>query len=186
LQYLEELPQLETLILLRGELDHPQVVLLNDFLVEENPHLDRELMLRLECAEEEDLASILYNSGTTGPPKGAMLTHRNFLSNVRACAQLFLLGRQDSCLSFLPLSHLFERMAGYYLMIHQGVTIAYAESFDSLPVSLLEVQPTVVISVPRLYEKTYARVMDKVVSGSWLKRKIFFSILALCTVRMTR
>jgi long-chain acyl-CoA synthetase len=186
LQHLEDLPQLETLILLRGELDHSQVIILKDFLVDEHPGLDRELMLRLDRAGEEDLASIVYTSGTTGPPKGAMLTHRNFLSNVRACAELFQLGPQDSCLSFLPLSHVFERMAGYYLMLHQGVTIAYAESIDSLPVNLLEVQPTVVISVPRLYEKVYARIMDKVVSGPWLKRKLFFSILALCATRITR
>jgi len=186
LQHLDELPGLETIILLRGESAHPQVVLLKDFLVGENPELDRELRRRLDSTGGEALASIVYTSGTTGPPKGAMLTHQNFLSNVRACAQLFQLGPEDSCLSFLPLSHVFERMAGYYLMLHQGVTIAYAESIDSLPVNLLEVRPTVVISVPRLYEKTYARIMDKVVSGSWFKRKIFFRTLALCTVRITR
>ncbi len=186
LQHLDELPGLETIILLRGELAHPQVVILKDFLVGENPELDRELTQRLDSTGGEELASIVYTSGTTGPPKGAMLTHQNFLSNVRSCAQLFQLGPEDSCLSFLPLSHVFERMAGYYLMLHQGVTIAYAESIDSLPVNLLEVRPTVVISVPRLYEKIYARVMDKVVSGSWIKRKIFFRALALCTVRITR
>ena len=186
LQHHEELPDLKTIILLRGELDHPQVVILKDFLVDENQDLDRELTLRLDSARGEDLASIVYTSGTTGPPKGAMLTHHNFLSNVRACARLFPLGPQDTCLSFLPLSHVFERMAGYYLMLHQGVTIAYAESIDSLPVNLLEVRPSVMISVPRFYEKMYARVMDKVVSGPWLNRKIFFRILAMCTARITR
>jgi len=77
-------------------------------------------------------------------------------------------------------------MAGYYLMLHQGVTIAYAENIDSVPVNLTEIQPTVVISVPRLYEKMFARIMDKVVSGSWLTRKIFFTSLALCERRLER
>lgn len=184
LQHLDELPQLESIILLRGELQHPQVVLRKDFLPGEDAGLDSELTRRLESGMATDLASIVYTSGTTGPPKGVMLTHHNFLSNVRDSAQFFQLGPRDTCLSFLPLSHVFERMAGYYLMLHQGVTIAYAESIDTVPLNLLEVQPTVVISVPRLYEKLFARVMDKVVSGSWLKRTIFFKSLELCTTRI--
>ena len=186
LQHLDELPQLETIILMRGELQHPQVVLKNDFLAGANPALDSEVTSRVHRGKADDLASVVYTSGTTGPPKGAMLTHRNFLSNVESCAQLFQLGTQDTCLSFLPLSHVFERMAGYYLMLHQGVTIAYAENIDSIPVNLLEVQPTVLISVPRLYEKMFARIMDKVVSGPWIKRKIFFTSLALCKIRVQR
>ncbi|MGW8313050.1 MAG: AMP-dependent synthetase/ligase [Desulfuromonadales bacterium] len=186
LQHLEDLPTLETVILFRGELEHQRLLLQKDFLKEAEPDLDQELSRRLESGKPEDLASIVYTSGTTGPPKGVMLTHRNFLANIRDCAQLFQLGSQDTCLSFLPLSHVFERMAGYYLMLHQGVTIAYAENFDSLPVNLHEVQPTVVFSVPRLYEKMFARVMDKVVSGPWFKRKIFFTSLSLCKVRVAR
>lgn len=186
LQHLEELPHLESIILMRGTLQHPQVTLLGEFLADADPALDSEVLRRVQDGQGDDLASIVYTSGTTGPPKGAMLTHRNFLSNVQSCAQLFQLGAQDTCLSFLPLSHVFERMAGYYLMLHLGVTIAYAESLDSLPVNLLEVRPTVLISVPRLYEKMFARIMDKVVSGSWIKRKIFFTGLSLCKIRIQR
>jgi acyl-CoA synthetase (AMP-forming)/AMP-acid ligase II len=79
-----------------------------------------------------------------------MLTHANFLSNVEACSSLFAIGPEDQCLSFLPLSHVFERMAGYYFMLRQGAVIAYAENFDSVPANLAEVRPTVVISVPAL------------------------------------
>jgi long-chain acyl-CoA synthetase len=108
-----------------------------------------------------------------------MLTHRNFLSNVRACRILFNISPRDTCLSFLPLSHVFERMAGYYMMLRQGATIAYAEGLDSVPVNLKEVRPTLLISVPRLYEKMYARIMERVVSSPWPKRKLFLAALSL-------
>jgi long-chain acyl-CoA synthetase len=124
-----------------------------------------------------DAATLVYTSGTTGTPKGVILSHDNFLSNVDACLQLFDIGTEDETLSFLPLSHVFERMAGYYLMLRQGATIAYAESFDSVPANLQEIRPTVVISVPRLYEKMYARVMERVLSGPWMKKQIFFAAL---------
>ena len=94
-----------------------------------------------------------------------MLTHHNFLSNIEATTRLFDIGEADQCLSFLPLSHVFERMAGYYLMLHQGAIIAYAENFEAVPDNLTEVRPTVLISVPRLYEKMYARVMERMLAG---------------------
>ncbi len=120
-----------------------------------------------------DLASIIYTSGTTGEPKGAMLTHRNFMSNVEAAAKVLPAGEEDRSLSFLPLSHVFERMAGYYFLIHQGASIAYAENVNTVPENLLEVHPTIVASVPRLYEKMYARMLDQVQSGDFLKKKLF-------------
>ncbi|MEJ2525726.1 MAG: AMP-dependent synthetase/ligase [Desulfuromonadales bacterium] len=186
LEHLDELPELETLILLRGSLQHDKVVHRDDFVLFDDPALDEALQERLSAIDPDDVASIVHTSGTTGPLKGAMLTHRNFLANVRECVKFFMLGPDDTCLSFLPLSHVFERMAGYYLMLHQGVTIAYAESIDTVPTNMTEVRPTVMISVPRLYEKTFARVMEKVVSGPWIKRKIFFAGLDLCKVRVKR
>lgn len=120
----------------------------------------------------EDLATLIYTSGTTGEPKGVMLTHRNFLSNCQGCAQVIPINDQDVYLSFLPLSHVFERMAGYYLMIHQGATIAYAENLETVPQNMLEVQPTVMCGMPRFFEKLYARVMESVQSTHGLKRKI--------------
>jgi long-chain acyl-CoA synthetase len=120
-----------------------------------------------------DWASIIYTSGTTGDPKGVILTHWNFISNVRAALEVFEFGPKDSCLSFLPLSHSFERTAGYYVMITAGATIAYAESVDTVADNMGEVRPTVMLSVPRLYEKMYARVLDTVEKGSPTKQRIF-------------
>lgn len=109
-----------------------------------------------------DMATIIYTSGTTGQPKGAMLTHMNFLSNTVACAAAIHAEPGDRCLSYLPLSHVFERMAGYYFMIYQGVSIAYAESMNTVPQNLTEIKPTVMTSVPRLYEKMYGRILEQV------------------------
>ncbi len=122
----------------------------------------------------DDVATIIYTSGTTGEPKGVMLTHDNIYSNVMAGAAQIPFAGKDSCLSFLPLSHIFERMAGHYLMLHTGTSIAYAESIDTVPVNMQEVKPTLVLSVPRLYEKMYARVLENALSGGAIKKQIFF------------
>ncbi|HEX2778767.1 MAG TPA: long-chain fatty acid--CoA ligase [Gemmatimonadaceae bacterium] len=129
-------------------------------------------------AKPDDLATLIYTSGTTGEPKGVMLTHDNFFSNVAACVLrldvAFPEGENNLALSFLPLSHVFERMVGHFTMMHTGTTIAYAESMDTVPVNLQEVRPTIVASVPRLYEKMYARVLENALSGGAIKKRIFF------------
>ena len=122
----------------------------------------------------DDVATIIYTSGTTGEPKGVMLTHDNIYSNVMAVRDEIPFGDQDVSLSFLPLSHIFERSGGYYMMMATGTSIAYAESFDAVPRNLLEVKPTIVLSVPRLYEKMHARVLDAALSGGFIRRKLFF------------
>ncbi len=148
----------------------------------------RELMQRGAAAEDKypnyredalatqptDLATLIYTSGTTGPPKGVMLTHRNFCTNVIDALKVLHIGPEDTCLSAAPLSHSFERMAGHYTMLHAGTTIAYAESVEKIPDGLQEVNPTIMIFVPRLYEKVYARVLENAMSGGALKRRIFF------------
>jgi long-chain acyl-CoA synthetase len=179
LQNLAAVPALETIILLNGELPHPRILPMEQFLHPPEPTLDGRFDERLKLGKADDLASIVYTSGTTGTAKGAMLTHRNFLSNIRSCRTLFDISPRDTCLSFLPLSHVFERMAGYYMMLRKGATIAYAEGIDSVPLNLKEVRPTLLISVPRLYEKMYARTMERVVSSPWLKRKLFLAALHL-------
>jgi len=108
----------------------------------------------------DDLASIIYTSGTTGEPKGVMLTHGNIVSEVLSALQAMQLNADDTYLSFLPLSHIFERISGYYTMLYAGVTVAYAESFDALSRNLREVRPTIILAVPRLYEKILQRADD--------------------------
>ncbi len=120
-----------------------------------------------------DLATLIYTSGTTGDPKGVMLTHGNIASNVTAALSLFTFGPSDECLSFLPLSHIFERMLGHYALFYAGVTINYATSMDTVAAELLERRPTVVASVPRLYEKILARVLETVRQSSLPRRRIF-------------
>ncbi len=127
-----------------------------------------------DAVEKDDLVSIIYTSGTTGNPKGVMLSHYNFVANVLGTQTVIDFSIKDRCLSFLPLSHVLERTCGYYVMLYSGVGIAYAERMDTVPVDLQEVKPTLVVSVPRLYEKIYARVLGMAQAGSPLKRKIFF------------
>ncbi len=126
-----------------------------------------------EKVKEDDWATIIYTSGTTGEPKGAILTHKNLLSNIEAGLQCLEVTPEDVFLSFLPLSHVFERMAGHFLAYYTSTTIAYAESIDTVAENMGEIRPTVMTSVPRLYEKMYARVLENVEKGSAVKQKIF-------------
>ena len=126
------------------------------------------------AVKPDDLATLIYTSGTTGEPKGVMLSHDNLYSNVMAAAVSIPFEGKDVCLSFLPLSHIFERMAGHYLMLHVGCSIAYAESIDTVPIDMQTVRPSIVLSVPRLYEKMYARVLENALSGGAIKKRIFF------------
>ncbi len=125
-------------------------------------------------AKPDDLATIIYTSGTTGDPKGTMLTHGNFCSNVQAVVSLVPMAHDDTALSFLPLSHSFERTVGHYLMHASGVSVAYAESVDALLANFAEVRPTIVVSVPRIYEKIYARVLENALASGAIKKRIFF------------
>ena len=126
----------------------------------------------------EDLCTIIYTSGTTGNPKGVMLTHNNFVSNVRAAAEILPISDTDTMLSFLPLCHVFERMAGLYTATSCGATTAYAESIETVAENMIEVKPTIVIAVPRLFERIYNRVARMVEKDSALKKKIFYSAVA--------
>jgi long-chain acyl-CoA synthetase len=108
----------------------------------------------------DDVATLIYTSGTTGNPKGVMLTHMNLASNLEAVRQHRVIDFQpgDVALSFLPLSHVFERLVDYYYWLF-GVSIAYAESIEKVAENLMEVRPHYMVSVPRLFEKIYAKVM---------------------------
>lgn len=143
------------------------------FGTEEGPAAASQLKERLEAIDPQGVATILYTSGTTGRPKGVMLSHDNILSSVRAALEVFEIGPSDVCLSFLPLSHMFERTAGYYAMLYAGATIAYAESVETVARDMLEVRPTIMNAVPRLHEKMYGRVLDAALAGSGLRRRLF-------------
>ena len=139
----------------------------------ETPQAIADYRAGADAVEPDDLATLIYTSGTTGNPKGVMLTHNNIRSNIEAVRYKLPFRGDDTSLRFLPLSHIFERM-GDYLMFAVGSSIAYAESLDTVPVNMVEVRPTIVFSVPRLYEKMYARVLQNALSGSGIKKRIFF------------
>lgn len=121
-----------------------------------------------------DLLTLIYTSGTTGNPKGVMLTHGNLVSNIISAAECVQIEPGDKLLSFLPLSHSFERMAGYYTALACGATIAYAESVETVRENMMEVQPNVITTVPRLFERIHARVIKQVDASPPIKRRMFY------------
>ena len=144
-------------------------------------HLEKhraELEARIAAIQATDVCSLVYTSGTTGEPKGAMLMHGNFCSNALTAVPLLEFKTDDLELSFLPLCHVFERVA-YYCVTSVGAAIAYAESIDTVGANMKEVRPTIMPSVPRLFEKIHARILDKVKSGPLPKRKLFAWALGL-------
>ena len=126
--------------------------------------------------QPEDLATIIYTSGTTGEPKGVMLTHNNFMSNVLSISAGLPISNKDTALSVLPLSHIFER-TGFYIFCYNGVSVYYAASFDQVGENLKEVRPTVMTAVPRLFEKVYHRIIKKGMSEKGWKRRVFIQSL---------
>ncbi len=127
-----------------------------------------------QSVQKDDLASLIYTSGTTGVPKGVMLTHNNFISNAKAATTIVReIGPDDVFLSFLPLCHVFERLATYYLCTFTGGTIAFAEGIETIATNIQEVSPTVMASVPRLLEKIYDKAQKNALSAGGLKTRIF-------------
>jgi long-chain acyl-CoA synthetase len=132
----------------------------------------------LQVVRRDDLATIIYTSGTTGEPKGVMLTHNNFMSNVLSITRGLPIGPTDIALSVLPLSHIFER-AGFYVFCYNGLSVYYAASFDQVGENLREVSPTVMTAVPRLFEKVYHRIIKKGMAQKGWKKRVFMQSLAV-------
>jgi long-chain acyl-CoA synthetase len=172
------LPDLEHVIRMQDGPGFPEGTLsLEELRAKGRPGLEKDpgiVKRRAAHNQPDDVATLIYTSGTTGDPKGVMLTHGNITTNVLGGLEVFaMLGPDDVALSFLPLCHSFERMAGHYLMHQAGATVCFAENVATVPQNMLEVRPTVMCSVPRLYEKIYARIQDKVAQDPPLSRKIF-------------
>jgi long-chain acyl-CoA synthetase len=131
-----------------------------------------EYRLRAARVTPDQLATIIYTSGTTGEPKGVMLTHSNFSSNEEASGEPYAMSPADTAVSFLPLSHVYERVIAYAYLF-RGVPVAYLERMEDLPQALLEVRPTLAAAVPRVFEKLYANIMQKGRENTGVKRRLF-------------
>lgn len=167
---------LRSVILIEGNVSHKKILLLEELLKKGEAGYSKQPKLydeRVTQVRPEDLATLIYTSGTTGPPKGVMLTHSNFIANCVGSREHIPTSDKDLALSFLPLSHVFERMAGYYFMIFHGATIAYAETILTVPEDIVLVRPTIAAAVPRFYEKVYAKILEKVEAASPTQQKIF-------------
>ncbi len=174
----DECPALEEIIVMSETANDPPVPMTHwdDALAAGQDYWadhEEELVDLAEGIAPEDTSALIYTSGTTGEPKGVVLTNRNFCSNVKAAHQRVPFGEDDHHLSFLPLSHAFERTAGHLAVFAAGATISYAESIEAVSQNLREVQPTLMISVPRMFEKVYNRVTKQADEGGVVKQKIF-------------
>lgn len=160
-----------------------KICTLDDAIQEGNKKLEqyrKEIEDSRNGVKPDDLAALIYTSGTTGTPKGVMLSHHNFVHNVRVCLQhIPHITSEETFLSFLPLSHVFERTATYHICCAQGSKIAFAQSLELLAKNMMEVRPTVMNVVPRLLEKIHDKAMKNGTSAGGLKAKIFMWALGV-------
>ncbi|HEY6322852.1 MAG TPA: long-chain fatty acid--CoA ligase [Thermoanaerobaculia bacterium] len=172
LSHAAELPDVRHYVLIRGASDDRRVTTLAQLLERGADPDVAGFEAAARAARPEDLATFIYTSGTTGQPKGVMLTHGNIASNIEAGLTVIPFADGYVALSFLPLSHSFERTTDYVYFL-KGCPIAYAESVATVPKNLLEVRPEVFVSVPRVYEKVLARVQENVAASSPIRQRIF-------------
>ncbi len=171
----QNLPEL-TLVIIMNRLEESMedVIDLNSAkdqgarLLEEKPWL-----LEKTPVSPEDIATIIYTSGTTGLPKGVMLTHRNICENVKSCSTVIRLDETDCGLSFLPLSHAYERTGGYYLLFSCGASIYLAESIETISLNMTEARPTIIFTVPRLFDRIKMGILKQISSEKPVKQKVF-------------
>ncbi len=178
LSFIGSSPKLKGVIAMDDEHDPDKNVFSFDYIMKQGDAYIKENGFSIhesaKTATPDDLLTLIYTSGTTGNPKGVMLTHNNLLSNMNSGKKAIDIGTEDVFLSFLPLSHVFERMTGHYTGFYSGSTTYYAESVDTVAENMGEVKPTIMVAVPRLYEKINAKVLDKVSKDPALRQKIFW------------
>ena len=170
------LKHLELIVLLSGSKAAPGVIDFDAFAAKGRAHRAKNpkaLAAAALAIDPDDLASLVYTSGTTGEPKGVMLTQGNFASNACTALSLVDITADDVFLSFLPLSHVFERTGGHFAAYGTGAKVVFARSLETLTDDMAYAKPTIMMAVPRLYEKIYSKVQDKMAEESGLKRKIF-------------
>lgn len=172
-------PSLKTIVLLdNSDTENIEnVYTLNDLLdmgSEYSKSVDLSFDSLLNTAKPSDLLTLIYTSGTTGNPKGVMLSHENLIANMEGIGKLIDFETDDVFLSFLPLSHVFERMGGHFTAFSRACTVYYAEGIEQVPANLQEAKPTVVLSVPRLYEKMHARIIEGLKTAPSARQKIFW------------
>ncbi|MBU0513872.1 MAG: long-chain fatty acid--CoA ligase [Proteobacteria bacterium] len=187
-----DLPALEKIVLIQGTLPagDDRVISYQDLLslgLERGPDLADELARRRDDIKPDDMATLVYTSGTTGPPKGCMESHRNLIAMLDAVDHAYggSLGDELSLL-ILPVSHLYPRASGYYYNLYKNIPLAIAESLDTLGQDMARVRPTYFASVPRIFEKVYDRIMAEANKGSGLKRAIFTRAVATGRQRSRR
>lgn len=186
LEIRKDLPDLAFLVAMEpGPTSEEDKVLTYDSILEKgkNAPLGEDKYQQMRTAiQPDDVASLVYTSGTTGDPKGAMLTHRNIASNVQGAMEHFhrngqTISESDTFLSFLPLSHVFERVAGYYLPLSAGGTIAYCEGVRTIMPDMQATNPTLMVCVPRVYEAMQERILDEVGKAPAKRQAIFHKAL---------
>ena len=169
---IEDCPNLEKIIIM--EFDNNNSNHFNLFnLMEFGNNKDIDLINVRNKISSNDLLTLIYTSGTTGVPKGVMLTHENLLSNIHAVSKIQKDIKDEKFLSFLPMSHILERMAGHFYPMYIESQVYYAENMETVGLNMAEVSPSVVICVPRFFEKMYAKIMEQVNKSSNFRKKIF-------------
>jgi len=178
LSFMQDSPSLKGIIAMDGSRDEgKKIISFDDILESGKNHIKSTGFSYAESSRQinpDDLLTLIYTSGTTGNPKGVILTHNNLCSNIISAHGAMAMVSDDVFLSFLPLSHSFERMTGHYSGFTYGGTTYFAESVESVAADMLDISPTITIAVPRLYEKIYAKVVDKVSKDPMIRQKIFW------------
>jgi long-chain acyl-CoA synthetase len=172
-------PTVERIVVIDGESADPRALSYEQFRRAGEGVEDAALLDRYQHIGPGDIATFVYTSGTTGQPKGAMLTHANILFVSEAVLKMFDITPADVVLSYLPLSHVYERCGGFYVAMRAGIEVNFAESMEKMPANLLEVRPTILCSVPRVLEKVYEAISAKTAAASPTAKKLFNWALAV-------